>query len=229
MKKKIIIVTVIITILTVLANVLLLLFFADASSVEVKELEVEYVEAQSEEVQSVGENTTYTVIDSENEVIEYEIEKAQAELAAIDDLYTTDLKEWYIETQEIYEKYQGFIDPPETIYDYFTDEEINMVCRVVETECHGLSFEKKVNVANVIWTRWLNNELDDPSIIDICTAPGQFSYAQTSITDDTLLAVECSFQIADDYEAVYFENYSSNAHDSYADYAYEDGSHKFFK
>lgn len=44
-------------------------------------------------------------------------------------------------------------DLPETPYDVFTEREITMMLKCIETEAHEASFDCKVNVANVILNR----------------------------------------------------------------------------
>lgn len=115
-------------------------------------------------------------------------------------------KLWFISYKGIVSKYDNLIDPPETIYDYFTDEEINLICRVVETETYQCDFDSKVNVANVIFNR-LEHEAFDSTVIEIVTNNNQFAYWRKNISDDTLLAVEYAFMFEDTTSgALYFHS-----------------------
>ena len=115
-------------------------------------------------------------------------------------------KLWFISYKSIIEKYDGLIDPPETIYDYFTEEEINLICRVVETETHQCDFDSKVNVANVVFNR-LEHEAFDDTVFEVVTSDNQFAYWRKKISDDTLLAVEYAFMFEDTTNgALYFHS-----------------------
>lgn len=75
----------------------------------------------------------------------------------------------------------------DTIYDLFSEEEIQLLFRVVETETHGADYESKKNVASVIFNR---HEQYDKTLKDIITSPNQFGYSKKSITDSTIKACE---------------------------------------
>lgn len=65
-----------------------------------------------------------------------------------------DKKEWFIAYKSIIDEYSYILDPPETIYDYFTNEELDLLFRVVQAEIGDeYSFEQKCNVASVIFNR----------------------------------------------------------------------------
>ena len=74
-----------------------------------------------------------------------------------------------------------------TIYELFTEEEIQLLFRVVETETHGADYESKKNVASVIFNRY---EQYNKSLKDIITSPNQFGYNKKFITDSTVKACE---------------------------------------
>lgn len=104
--------------------------------------------------------------------------------------------DWFIEYKDIIDKYSYIIDPPETIYDYFSEDEIYLIQRMVETETYQAKFEAKVNVANVALNR-LESGLYGESIKEIITNPNQFAYHRKSISDSTILAVEYAFMFDD--------------------------------
>lgn len=103
-------------------------------------------------------------------------------------------REWFIEYKRIINKYSKWFDPPETIYDVFTDDEINLICKTVETECYMTDFISKCNVASVIFNRM---EGYGDTITDIICCENQFAYGRDNITEDTILAVEYAFCIED--------------------------------
>jgi len=145
-------------------------------------------------------------------VIEYEIEKVQEPIIIEDpyviaqnkfdckmlELETEELNklEWYLDYKNILEEYSEFIDRPNTVYDVFTEYEIYLIQRAVETEVFQCSFDAKVNVASVIFNRIADGRFGK-NVETVITKPGQFAYSRKKITDDTKLAVEYAFEIGD--------------------------------
>lgn len=128
---------------------------------------------------AVQETAIFTGISAENFVIEqpvsinFEIDNAieemNYEMTEIETI--TDKKEWFIAYKNIIEEYSYIIDPPETIYDYFSEEELDLLFHVVQAEVGDeYSFESKVNVANVIFNRFYHerfpNTLSDILVCD---------------------------------------------------------------
>lgn len=145
-----------------------------------------------------------------------------------------DRKQWFEKYKKIIEKYSYILDPPETIYDYYSNEDIEILHRIVEAECTGLEFNKKVNVANVIFNR-INDENFPDNIEDVVFQknPIQFSpisdgrYYSVSPEDDTLLAIEYAFMFPDTTGgALFFETIWSGKLNY--DEVMCDGSHKFY-
>lgn len=104
--------------------------------------------------------------------------------------------EWFIEWKNIRESYPDYYQEYENIYDYYTEEEIYLMCRVIETETYTQPFECKVNVANVIFNR-LSHEDFDNTVERVVTKPSQFAYWRTVISEDTKLALEYAFIFPD--------------------------------
>ena len=130
----------------------------------------------------------------EQDPYEIAIQEMQEKMSKIESI--EDNKEWFLAYKDIVFEYAEWIDPPETIYDYFTDNEIYLIQRVVETETYDQDFISKCNVASVIINRFESGKYGD-SIESIITAPNQFSYWRKDITENTILAVEYAFQIED--------------------------------
>lgn len=142
-----------------------------------------------------------------------------------------DRKEWFIAYKNIIEEYLAIIDPPETIYDYFCSEELDLLFHVVQAEIGDrYSFEQKVNVANVIFNR-LNHERFPDTLLEILT-PDQFStissgsYENVEVSDTTILACEYAFLFDDTTGGCLF--FDSNGALKY-EYVYNDGAHNFYK
>lgn len=143
-----------------------------------------------------------------------------------------DLKQWFIEYKAIFNKYADYLDPPETIYDYFSDEEINLIHRVIETECFSSDFESKVHIANVIFNRYeLCEDEFGKTITDIITKKNQFDYSRTEITQDTVLACEFAFSIADlTNGCLFFHSNPRTERFCGCEYAFTDkAEHHFYK
>ena len=110
----------------------------------------------------------------------------------------TDNMEWFISYRSVIDKYSYILDPPETVYDYFNDEDIYLIQRAVETECYDQDFDSKCNVASVIF-----NRISDPkqrfgkTVTEVITTDKQFAYGRKNISDSTKLAVEYAFEIID--------------------------------
>lgn len=162
------------------------------------------------------------------------IKDMQKEMQQIE--HIKDKKEWFIEYKKIISKYSNTIDPPETIYDYYTIDELNFIFRVVQAEIGDeYSFIEKCNVASVIFNRIENKEFGN-NVNEILTS-NQFStiktkkYLNVEISEDTILACEYVFMIEDTTDGcVYFESGNNKTHADYAEEVFtDDAGHTFYK
>lgn len=134
----------------------------------------------------------------ETNVKELSIIHMNKEMEAIEHLKNENNFEWYKAYRNIICKYKHVIDEPLTIFNFYTEEEIKLICKTVETECHGNNFDSKCNVASVII-----NRIEDPdkrfgeTVKDVITQPNQFTYWRETISEDTLYAVMFCFEIQD--------------------------------
>lgn len=174
-------------------------FFLTAVAVLIpksKGLETDPVEERIEqEVEEVIEIAEEPLTHEQEMFLEYEA------LSQIEDK-----KEWFLAYKEFIEKYPEY-DRPQSLYEKYTDEEIYIMQRVIETEVYGCDFEAKANVASVILNRIEgdNNFSDDPIVV--CTSPGQFVYSRKQISEDTKLALEYAEEIEDTTNgALYFNS-----------------------
>lgn len=188
---------------------------------------------------AVQETAIFTGISAENFVIEqpvsinFEIDNAieemNYEMTEIETI--TDKKEWFIAYKSIIEEYSYIIDPPETIYDYFSEEELDLLFHVVQAEVGDeYSFESKVNVANVIFNRFYHERFPD-TLSDILVCD-QFSpiadgrYREVEVTEDTILACEYAFILEDTTDGCLF--FDSNNTLNYQ-FVFNDSAHNFYK
>lgn len=172
--------------------------------------------------------------DDTNEVSEAELaDEAKQYMDLVNELETvTDKYAWYMEFEELMSNCN---DPMESIYDYYSDEELILLFRVVEAEVGDLGgFDEKCNVASVIFNR-LSEWHPDGNLFDVLTE--QFStisngrYQKVEVSDETIAACEFVFRFGDTTNgALFFESGSNNVHDAYATYMFRDAAgHKFYK
>ena len=158
---------------------------------------------------------TYVPIEKQEEVIEEVVVEETIEPPTREELMFEEWdalseiegkKEWFLAYKEFIEKYPEY-DRPQSLYEKYTEEEIYIMQRVIETEVYGKDFDAKANVASVILNRieGENNFSDDPMVV--CTSPGQFVYSRKQISEDTKLALEYAEEIEDTTNgALYFNS-----------------------
>ena len=153
-----------------------------------------------------------------------EVLKKQEELKSI-----ANKKEWFIAYKNLINEYSEWVDPPESIYDIFTDDEIYLMQRCIETETYEQNFESKVNVASVILNR-INSEEFSNNVHNVII-PGQFAFGRDKINEDTKLALEYAFMIGDSTNgALYFHSNSKTSTFNGASYMFtDDAGHHFYK
>ena len=83
-------------------------------------------------------------------------------------------------------------DKEDTIYDALTENEIDYLCRMVETETYCAPFISKVYVAEVALHRLESYE--GANMVGIITSPNQFCYSRSYISQDTIWAVEYAYK-----------------------------------
>ena len=173
--------------------------------------------------------TELSEIEKLNNEVDAAIENMNVEMAEIESIENK--KEWFIAYKEIVDRYSYILDPPEGIYDYYTDEELDMFFRVVQAEIGDeYTFEQKCNVASVILNRIEHYKFSD-EMLEILT-PQQFetvkngSYKNVKVSEDTILACEYVFMIEDTTDGCLF--FDSNKALNY-EFVFNDGTHNFYK
>lgn len=107
-------------------------------------------------VAGVTEDMTFVIEESISKaqvdvISKRQLDKIQEAVTKINALDTSDTKEWFKNYKEIEQEYSVWVDPDESIYDYFNSYELELLFRIVETEVRGDTyFDEKVNVASVI-------------------------------------------------------------------------------
>lgn len=196
----------------------------------------ENLETESVAVQVTVKPTEINIenfIEEQPVSINFEIDKAIEEMnqkmAEIESI--TDKKEWFIAYKNIIDEYSYIIDPPEDIYDCFTEEELDLLFHVVQAEIGDeYSFEAKVNVASVIFNRLEHERF--PSTLSEILVYDQFSpisdgrYKKVEVSEDTILACEYAFMIEDTTDGCLF--FDSNNMLNYQ-FVFNDSAHNFYK
>ena len=173
-----------------------------------------------------------------NKKLEPIINQTQRELILIEPLKKYDKKEYLTQYKNILSTYYE-LDPPETIYDYTTDEEFDLLCKVVEAEIGIGDFDQKCNVASSIINRYLSETFpNDWKELLFQKENGTYqyssvqnkSYKKAKVSKDTILAIEYTFLIEDTTNGcTYFHSGNSSWHKNNLEFVFDDGLHKFYK
>ena len=189
-------------------------------------IEVEEVDKPEVIVIETDESTVAETKETEDiyEIKRKEVLEKQAELESI-----TDNKEWFIAYKNLINEYSEWVDPPESIYDVYSNDEIYLMQRCIETETFEQDFNSKVNVASVILNR-LNSEEFSNDVHKVIVK-GQFAFGRKKISEDTKLALEYAYMIGDTTEgALYFHSLAYKPRFNGADYIFTDeAGHHFYR
>lgn len=169
----------------------------------VKNIEIEHVPLQKSKVSTQSEEGNIKdcmqeanmPIDCQMDIIEEKIQQMQQELTEIESI--EDKQEWFLAYKDIIFKYVKWIETPQTIFDVYTEEEITLMCRTIETECYDQDFVSKCNVASVILNRVNQGGEFGDSVTEVITKENQFAYGRENITQDTILSIMYIYEIGD--------------------------------
>ena len=186
-------------------------------------------------IMTLSEIEEELILSDSEETEQNEFEQAvldmQSDMDRIEDI-TSSTMNWYIAYKSVINKYSEIIDPPETVYDCFTNDEIYLIQRAVETECFDGDFDSKCHVANVIF-----NRIEDPeqrfgkTVEEVITSEKQFAYGRKVISDSTKLAVEYAYEITDTTHGCigFHSNKKTNTFNGW-EYAFTDElNHNFYR
>lgn len=165
--------------------------------------------------------------------IELTVSRMESDLEAIEPLKDSNKHAWFTSYKQVINNYADILDPPETIYDAFSKEELDLLFRVVHAEIGDeWSFEQKVNVANVIFNRVESDYFGD-SLITVLI-PGQFStisngaYHNTP-SEKTIAACEYAYEIGIGIDnELYFDSNGALAKYSKLEWVRNDGAHNYY-
>lgn len=115
------------------------------------------------------------------------------------------------------------------IRDYFTDDEIYLMQRCIETEVFGGKFDCKVHVASAIMNRLSHNGFPN-NVTEVITTPRQFAYFRTNITESTKLALEYAILVGDTVNGCFSFRSDIKPMEWYGwKYQFSDEVHNFYK
>lgn len=120
-----------------------------------------------------------------------------------------------------------------------TNEEINLVCHVVNAEAGYYGYDAQKNVAVAIFNRindrrFPNNVADvlyqhDNGVWQFSTIQNNSAFEKTP-TEETRKAVYDAYEQLEDYQKViFFESKHSSVHEQYAELCFSDNAHKFYR
>lgn len=142
------------------------------------------------------ENQGYEVINSssksEIEIVMEEMNQKIMEIESIEDR-----EEWFLAYKYIVYEYVKWFGAPQTVFDVYTEEEITLICKAIETECYDQDFMSKCNVASVILNRIDQGGEFGSSAIEVITKENQFAYGREDITENTILSLMYAYEIGD--------------------------------
>lgn len=200
----------------------------------------EQIEAIESAYTSLQEH--YNTVSDTNYSLMYEIDELQTQLIEqkeievtklqnlIEPIKNTDKELWFTLYKKVEEEYSDYFGKADNVYDCFTEEQINMMWKCIETETYQCNFNSKVNVACVILNRIENEQFPlDP--IEIITSPNQFAYGRNIITEDTKLALEYAFSIEDTTDGciAFRSDCSPNEWNGWTKQFTDESGHTFYK
>lgn len=190
--------------------------------------------------QDTNNSENISVDDVEKEETEVELIEEKTDLEIAQEEYDTKLislnsmnlskEEWFKQYKSLTEKYGDILGKPETIYDNFTQQELDLLFKVVQAEIGSeYSFEQKCNVVSVIYNRLSDHHFGDA--INEILVGHQFSTIsngaiyKVTVDEKTILACEYIYQFGDTTNGALF--FDSNGMLNYK-FLFNDGAHNFY-
>lgn len=145
----------------------------------------------------------------------------------LDNTEAEDLEEWFRKYQILADKYDKDRDKLECI---FSEEEIQLMWQVIETETYDATFIQKVNVANVLLNRFQSLDFSYMNMIEVITEENQFTYYRTKITQSTKDALTFAFEVRDTTNGCIGFRSDKRVDNWHGwEYVMYDGAHWFYK
>lgn len=169
---------------------------------QVWQIEQEIIYVKAEKIEQIKENNELKVeeVEEVEKIVktteEIKLEEFNIKLNEIEYLKEENKEEWFKVYKNLIFEYAEWLGMPVTVFDAFTEDEIRLICRAVETETYDQDFNSKVNVACVIFNRIESGKFGD-TVTEVITNPNQFAYGRKNITESTILAVMYAYEIED--------------------------------
>lgn len=154
-------------------------------------------------------------------------EKYQKEISQLDEI-KEDMMEYILQYKTILDKYPEISSEIATIYDVFTEDEITLVCRCIQSEVENCPFFAKVHVAEVVLNRLYSDAY--PNEISKVVVPGQFSLSRDYYSEESLLAFEYAylFETEEMFDCFNFQSAGESETFCGRTLKYYDGYHWFY-
>lgn len=143
--------------------------------------------------------------------------KRQEFILKVNNIEYTNRKNWFISYKEIreqYLEYSEYIGIPDSVYQHYGSDQLNMFYRLVTAEAGGGDFESKCNVASVVWNRLESQKYPNDILSIIFETNGSHQFTPTydgriytvDVTEEEILAVEYTYMFGSTaYDCVAFD------------------------
>lgn len=166
--------------------------------------------------------------------LELTYNRMNSDMNSIEYLKENNLEQWFKSYKQVLNNYDDIFDVPESIYDVFSSDELDLLFRVVHAEIGDeWTFEQKVNVASVIYNR-VDSEYFGNSLTTVLI-PGQFSTISNGAYHNepsakTIAACEYAYEIENTAKDCLYFHSNKLTSDTFcgAKYKFSDGAHHFF-
>ena len=174
------------------------------------------------------EETKVDVIEEKTD-LEIAQEEYDAKLMSLNSMNLSK-EEWFKQYKSLTEKYKDILGKPETIYDNFTQQELDLLFKVVQAEIGSeYSFEQKCNVVSVIYNRLkdyrFGNTINEILVGHQFSTISSGAIYKVTVDEKTILACEYVYQFGDTTSGALF--FDSNGRLNYK-FLFNDGAHNFY-
>lgn len=180
-------------------------------------------------VDNVEKEETKVEVIEEKTDLEIAQEEYDAKLMSLDSMNLSK-EEWFKQYKSLTEKYEDILGRPETIYDNFTQQELDLLFKVVQAEIGSeYSFEQKCNVVSVIYNRLkdyrFGNTINEILVGHQFSTISSGAIYKVTVDEKTILACEYVYQFGDTTSGALF--FDSNGRLNYK-FLFNDGAHNFY-
>lgn len=190
--------------------------------------------------QDTNNSENISVDDVEKEETEVEVIEEKTDLEIAQEEYDAKLislnsmnlskEEWFKQYKLLTKEYEDILGKPETIYDNFTQQELDLLFKVVQAEIGSeYSFEQKCNVVSVIYNRLkdyrFGNTINEILVGHQFSTISNGAIYKVTVDEKTILACEYIYQFGDTTNGALF--FDSNGRLNYK-FLFNDGAHNFY-